>query len=60
MNAVGNYRIGRICLHVAAMTLDHQFKWHLAGIERELSLSSGIRTVFVSMSRSRFVGKTIG
>ena len=36
MNAVGNYRIGRICLHVAAMALDHQFKWHLAGIEREL------------------------
>jgi hypothetical protein len=56
MNAVGDYRIGRICLHVAAMALDHQFKWHLAGIERELSLSSAIRTVFVSM----FVSKTIG
>lgn len=32
-----SYRIGRICLHAAAMVGDRQFKWHLAGIRRELS-----------------------
>jgi len=36
MNVVTNYRFGRICLHVAALVVDHQFKWHLAGIRREL------------------------
>jgi hypothetical protein len=36
MNAVANYRLGRICLHVAALVVDRQFKWHLAGIRREL------------------------
>jgi hypothetical protein len=55
MKTMGNWRIGRICLHVSAMALDHQYKWHLAGIERELSLSSAIRTVFASVSLSRFV-----
>lgn len=50
---MGNYRIGRICLHVATMALDRQFKWHLAGIERELSLNSAIRTVFASVFLSR-------
>ena len=39
MNAVANFRLGRICLHVAALIADHQFKWHLAGIRRELSLA---------------------
>jgi hypothetical protein len=38
VNSLCNYRFGRICLHVAAMTLDRQFKWHLAGIRRELAL----------------------
>jgi hypothetical protein len=38
MNAAGNYRVGRICLHLGAMALDRQFRWHLAGIGRELSL----------------------
>jgi hypothetical protein len=38
VNSWCNYRFGRICLHVAAMTLDRQFKWHLAGIRRELAL----------------------
>jgi hypothetical protein len=37
MNALCNYCLGRICLHVAAMTLDRQLKWHLAGIGRELA-----------------------
>ena len=36
MNVVANYRFGRICLHVAALVVDRQFKWHLAGIRREL------------------------
>jgi len=36
MNAVASYRFGRICLHVAALVVDRQFKWHLAGIRREL------------------------
>lgn len=48
MNSIDNYPIGRICLHVAAMALDRRFKWHLAGIERELSLNSAIRTVFAT------------
>ena len=39
MSALCNYRLGRICLHVAAMALDGRYKWHLAGIGRELSLS---------------------
>ena len=39
MNAMCTYRFGRICLHVAAMALDRQFRWHLAGIGRELALS---------------------
>jgi hypothetical protein len=38
MNAAGNYRVGRICLHLGAMALDRQFRWHLEGIGRELSL----------------------
>jgi len=38
MNVVANYRFGRICLHVAALVVDRQFKWHLAGIRRELSV----------------------
>jgi hypothetical protein len=36
MNFVSNCRIGRICLHVAAMLGDHHIKWHMAGIKREL------------------------
>ena len=30
-----NFPVGRICLHVAAMTRDGQVKWHWAGIRRE-------------------------
>jgi hypothetical protein len=37
---MSNYRIGRICLHIAAMIGDRHVKWHLAGIGRELSLVS--------------------
>ena len=29
--------LGRICLHVVAMTRDRQIKWHWAGICREVS-----------------------
>jgi hypothetical protein len=32
MILISNYRIGRICLHLAAMVADHKIKWHLAGI----------------------------
>jgi len=39
MNVVANYRFGRICLHIAAFMGDHQFKWHLAGIRRELPVN---------------------
>jgi hypothetical protein len=39
MKAAANYRLGRICLHIVAFIGDHQFKWHLAGIRRELSVS---------------------
>jgi hypothetical protein len=39
MRTLSTYRVGRICLHVAAMALDRQFKWHLSGIGRELSSS---------------------
>jgi hypothetical protein len=39
MNALCNCRFGRICLHAAAMALDRRFKWHMAGIGRELLLS---------------------
>ena len=42
MNVIANYRLGRICLHVATLIADHQFKWHLAGIRRELSLNAGV------------------
>lgn len=28
--------LGRICLHVVAMSRDHHIKWHSAGIWREL------------------------
>jgi hypothetical protein len=30
------FPLGRICLHMAAMTRDRQIKWHWAGIRREL------------------------
>jgi hypothetical protein len=30
------FTLGRICLHMAAMTRDRQIKWHWAGIRREL------------------------
>lgn len=36
MNTLCRCRLGRICLHLAAMSLDHEFKWHLAGIRREM------------------------
>jgi hypothetical protein len=39
MTALCNYRFGRICLHVGAMALDGRFRWHLAGIGREMLLS---------------------
>jgi hypothetical protein len=39
MNTLCNSRFGRICLHLAAMAVDHQFRWHLAGIGREVSLT---------------------
>lgn len=29
--------MGRICLHVAAMTRDGEVRWHWLGIRRELS-----------------------
>lgn len=38
MNVIASHRFGRICLHVAAMAMDRQIKWHFAGIGRELSL----------------------
>jgi len=31
------HRIGRICMHVAAMIGDRQVNWHLAGIRREFA-----------------------
>ena len=37
---LASHRIGRVCLHLAAMIADHQVKWHLAGIGRELSFVS--------------------
>jgi len=40
MNVVANCRFGRICLHIAALIGDHQFKWHLAGIRREMYRSA--------------------
>jgi hypothetical protein len=40
MYFVTNYRVGRICLHIAAMIGDHQVRWHFAGIRRELSLGT--------------------
>jgi hypothetical protein len=27
---------GRIILHVASMQLDHKYRWHIAGILREI------------------------
>jgi hypothetical protein len=40
MRFLASLRIGRVCLHLAAMIADHQVKWHLAGIRRELSFVS--------------------
>jgi hypothetical protein len=31
-------RIVRIALHLIAMLRDHQWRWHLAGIRREVHL----------------------
>lgn len=30
------HRSGRVLLHVVAAMADHQWRWHLAGIRREL------------------------
>jgi hypothetical protein len=37
LQLAGKSPLGRICLHVVAMTRDRQIKWHWAGICRELS-----------------------
>jgi hypothetical protein len=37
MSAVAQLRIGRILLHLLAMTGDGHVRFHLAGIRRELS-----------------------
>jgi hypothetical protein len=40
MRFLASHRIGRVCLHLAAMIADRHVKWHLAGIRRELSSTS--------------------
>lgn len=40
MRLLSSHRIGRVCLHLAAMIADRHVRWHLAGIRRELSLAS--------------------
>ena len=53
MITMSKYRIGRVCLHVVAMIRDHQLKWHLSGIWREMSLDVAGRTAFASTPASR-------
>jgi hypothetical protein len=43
MISISNCCIGRICLHIAAMVWDRQFKWHMAGIGREFSFAYAVR-----------------
>ena len=38
MNMFAMTRPGRVVLHVIAMFGDHQWRWHLAGIRREVLL----------------------
>lgn len=36
MNLIANYRAGRVFLHIVAAIGDHQIRFHLAGIAREI------------------------
>jgi hypothetical protein len=36
MNSFASTRTGRVVLHMIAMLGDHQWRWHLAGIRREV------------------------
>ena len=35
LNSLGDYRIGRVLLHMLAVSRDHEFAFHFAGICRE-------------------------
>ena len=35
-------RIGRVLLHLTALVRDHQLRWHLAGVLRELGMNGNM------------------